>query len=211
MTGPLLSVSNLRTTFTTEQETIRAVDGVSFAVHPRQTLGIVGESGSGKSVTARSILGLIDEPGRVHPDSAIRYHRPAFVQRIAREYPDRVRWVDGDDGDGDEDGDGADRDGSHDGDAFVTIEAGDGEGSSVTVDRRQPAPGAVGDPPRPVGRVRHGDGRRPAGERRHPGPEGPARRVPPPVLRRDAAARDHRAGAGLRPVGAALRRADDGA
>ena len=135
MTGPLLSVENLRTTFTTEQETIRAVDGVSFAVHPRQTLGIVGESGSGKSVTARSILGLIDEPGRVHPDSAIRYHRPAFVQRIAREYPDRVRWVDGDDGDGDEDGDGADRDGSHDGNAFVTIEAGDGEGSSVTVDR----------------------------------------------------------------------------
>ena len=128
MTGPLLSVSNLRTTFTTEQETIRAVDGVSFAVHPRQTLGIVGESGSGKSVTARSILGLIDEPGRVHPDSAIRYHRPAFVQRIAREYPDRIRWVDGD-------GDGADRDGSHDGNAFVTIEAGDGEGSSVTVDR----------------------------------------------------------------------------
>jgi peptide/nickel transport system ATP-binding protein len=121
-------VSNLRTTFTTEQETIRAVDGVSFAVHPRQTLGIVGESGSGKSVTARSILGLIDDPGRIHPDSAIRYHRPAFVQRIAREYPDRIRWADGD-------GDGADRDGSHDGNAFVTIEAGDGEGSSLTVDR----------------------------------------------------------------------------
>ena len=127
MTGPLLEVENLRTTFVTNQETIRAVDGVSFSVAPRHTLGLVGESGSGKSVTARSILGLIDDPGRIHPDSAIRYHRPAFVQRIAREYPDRVRWVDGDDD--------ADRDGSHDGNAFVTIEAGDGEGSSVTVER----------------------------------------------------------------------------
>ena len=128
MRGPLLSVENLRTTFVTDRETIRAVDGVSFAVAPRHTLGLVGESGSGKSVTARSILGLIDDPGRIHPDSAIRYHRPAFVQRIAREYPDRIRWVDGD-------GNGADRDGSHDGNAFVTIEAGDGEGSSVTVER----------------------------------------------------------------------------
>ena len=128
MTGPLLEVENLRTTFVTDQETIRAVDGVSFSVAPRHTLGLVGESGSGKSVTARSILGLIDDPGRIHPDSAIRYHRPAFVQRIAREYPDRIQWADGD-------GDGADRDGSHDGNAFVTIEVGDGEGSSLTVDR----------------------------------------------------------------------------
>jgi peptide/nickel transport system ATP-binding protein len=117
---PLLTVENLRTTFRTDQETIRAVDGVSFAVEPRRTLGIVGESGSGKSVTARSILGLVDDPGRVHPDSVIRYHDPAFVQRVARDYPDRVRWTDRDDP-GRE--------------AFVTVESGSGEGSSATVDR----------------------------------------------------------------------------
>jgi len=136
VTGPLLSVSNLRTTFTTEQETIRAVDGVSVAVHPRRTLGIVGESGSGKSVTARSILGLIEEPGRVHPDSEIRYHEPAFVQRIARQYPDRVRWNDGDDGGSDDDdGRGDDNNDAHDGNEFVTVEAGSGEGVNLTVER----------------------------------------------------------------------------
>jgi peptide/nickel transport system ATP-binding protein len=113
---PLLSVENLRTTFTTDQEQIRAVDGVSFSVPSRQTLGVVGESGSGKSVTARSILGLVDAPGEVHPDSEIRYHDPTFVQQIAREYPDQVQRDD-------------------DGDGFVTVEAGSGEGDSVTVER----------------------------------------------------------------------------
>ncbi len=120
--GPLLSVENLRTTFHTDQETIHAVDGISFAVSPRETVGIVGESGSGKSVTARSILGLVDKPGQVHPDSVIRYHDPAFVQAVARDYPDRVRWVD-------------EEEVSDSADAFVTIEAGSGDGSSVTVDR----------------------------------------------------------------------------
>ncbi|WP_135666080.1 ABC transporter ATP-binding protein [Halorhabdus rudnickae] len=62
---PLLSVSDLRTVFHTERETIHAVDGISFDVHPGETVGLVGESGSGKSVTARSILGLVDEPGAI--------------------------------------------------------------------------------------------------------------------------------------------------
>jgi oligopeptide/dipeptide ABC transporter ATP-binding protein len=60
---PLLSVRDLRTVFYTEKETIHAVDGVSFDVRAGETVGLVGESGSGKSVTARSILGLVDEPG----------------------------------------------------------------------------------------------------------------------------------------------------
>jgi len=60
---PLLSVRNLRTVFYTDKETIHAVDNISFDIYPGETVGLVGESGSGKSVTARSILGLVNEPG----------------------------------------------------------------------------------------------------------------------------------------------------
>jgi oligopeptide/dipeptide ABC transporter ATP-binding protein len=69
----LLSVSNLRTGFHTHGGVIRAVDGVDFAIEKGGTLGVVGESGSGKSVTALSIMRLIDLPGRVEPGSAILF------------------------------------------------------------------------------------------------------------------------------------------
>ena len=62
---PLLSVRNLHTHFPLDEGTVVAVDGASFDVYPGQTLGIVGESGCGKSVAARSILGILDKPGRV--------------------------------------------------------------------------------------------------------------------------------------------------
>jgi peptide/nickel transport system ATP-binding protein len=61
----LLSVRDLRTYFAQDEGTVRAVDGVSFDLYPGRTLGIVGESGCGKSVTARSILRLVDRPGRI--------------------------------------------------------------------------------------------------------------------------------------------------
>ena len=66
---PLLAVEDLQTVFYTDKETIRAVDGVSLSIEAGETVGLVGESGSGKSVTARSILGLIKEPGRVEGGS----------------------------------------------------------------------------------------------------------------------------------------------
>jgi len=66
---PLLTVDDLHTTFYTDKETIRAVDGVSLDIRAGETVGLVGESGSGKSVTARSILGLVDEPGRIEGGS----------------------------------------------------------------------------------------------------------------------------------------------
>ncbi|HTW52245.1 MAG TPA: ABC transporter ATP-binding protein [Stellaceae bacterium] len=65
-TRPLLEIDDLRTWFFTRDGVVRAVDGVSLAVLPGETLAIVGESGCGKSVTALSVLRLIaSPPGRV--------------------------------------------------------------------------------------------------------------------------------------------------
>ena len=61
----LLSVRNLRTCFYQDEGTTKAVDGASFDVHAGRTLGIVGESGCGKSVTAQSILRIVEAPGRI--------------------------------------------------------------------------------------------------------------------------------------------------
>jgi peptide/nickel transport system ATP-binding protein len=61
----LLEMDNLHTYFTTRRGTVKAVNGVSYAVESGKTLGIVGESGSGKSVSAMSILGLLDGNGKV--------------------------------------------------------------------------------------------------------------------------------------------------
>jgi len=72
----LLSVRDLKTYFMQDEGIVKAVDGVSFDLYPGATLGIVGESGCGKSVTARSILGIVDRPGRI-VDGEIRFRRQA--------------------------------------------------------------------------------------------------------------------------------------
>ena len=58
----LLRVSELKTHFRTEQGVVRAVDGIDFEIKRGETFGIVGESGCGKSVTAYSIMQLIERP-----------------------------------------------------------------------------------------------------------------------------------------------------
>ncbi len=63
--APILSVRDLKTYFHLDEGLVRAVDGVSFDLQAGRTLGIVGESGCGKSITARSILGIVDRPGRI--------------------------------------------------------------------------------------------------------------------------------------------------
>lgn len=61
----LLGVKDLKTYFFTEDGVVKAVDGVDFEVYQGETLGLVGESGCGKSVTAFSIMRLLDYPGKI--------------------------------------------------------------------------------------------------------------------------------------------------
>ena len=65
MSGPILKVDDLRTYFRLRSGMLKAVDGLSFELEAGKVLCIVGESGSGKSVTAQSIMRLIEPPGRI--------------------------------------------------------------------------------------------------------------------------------------------------
>ncbi|ANN69937.1 ABC transporter ATP-binding protein [Bordetella bronchialis] len=68
----VLDVSGLRTHFFTRAGVVKAVDGVDLSLGEGEILGLVGESGSGKSITGFSLIGLIDEPGRI-VDGSIRF------------------------------------------------------------------------------------------------------------------------------------------
>jgi oligopeptide/dipeptide ABC transporter ATP-binding protein len=72
---PLLSVRNLKTYFFMEEGIVKAVDGVSFDVHPGQVVGIVGESGCGKSVTIKSVLQIVEVPGRIIEGEILFRHK----------------------------------------------------------------------------------------------------------------------------------------
>ncbi len=67
----LLDVRNLKVSYHTYAGEVQSVRGVSFTVEPGGTLAIVGESGCGKSVTAKSIMGLVKDPGVIDPQSKI--------------------------------------------------------------------------------------------------------------------------------------------
>ena len=86
---PILEVKDLRTHFFADEGVVKAVDGASFQLHPGRTLGIVGESGCGKSVTARSILRIVERPGRI-VSGEIRLRRPGAAGR-SEETVDLVR------------------------------------------------------------------------------------------------------------------------
>ncbi len=76
---PLLSVRRLKTVFPLDEGTVIAVKDVSFDLHAGRTLALVGESGCGKSVTARSILRLLDRPGRIEAGQVL-LRRPSTEQ-----------------------------------------------------------------------------------------------------------------------------------
>ena len=65
MQEPILEIEDLKTHFFTYNGVVKAVDGISLKIHREEVLGIVGESGCGKSVTVRSTMGLVPEPGRI--------------------------------------------------------------------------------------------------------------------------------------------------
>ena len=65
MSENILSVQNLHTSFHTDKGEVKAVNGVTFNLEKGKILGIVGESGSGKSVTAYSIMRILEKNGRI--------------------------------------------------------------------------------------------------------------------------------------------------
>ena len=88
--SPTIEVKDLKTYFFTKGGIAKAVDGVSFSVGRGKVLGLVGESGSGKTVTGFSILGLVDEPGRI-VGGEILYRGENLVSAS----PDRMRELRG--------------------------------------------------------------------------------------------------------------------
>jgi oligopeptide/dipeptide ABC transporter ATP-binding protein len=82
--SPLLAVENLQTKFTRDGAVVVPVDGVSLRIGAGETVGIVGESGSGKSMTALSIMGLIDPPGRIAAGRVL-FNGTDLLQLDARE------------------------------------------------------------------------------------------------------------------------------
>ena len=85
----VLSVRNLDTRFQTQAGEIRAVDDVSFDLQKGEILGLVGESGSGKSVTGFSIMGLVDDPGKIH-SGQIKFKGEDLINAGSKRY-DRLR------------------------------------------------------------------------------------------------------------------------
>ncbi|MGD2046291.1 MAG: ABC transporter ATP-binding protein [Gemmatimonadota bacterium] len=85
MSETLLSVRDLRTWFFTDQGVAKAVDGISFDIHPGETLGIVGESGCGKTVTSLSVLGLLPQPpARIMEGSSVKLRGEELIGSGAR-------------------------------------------------------------------------------------------------------------------------------
>ena len=75
----LLEIEGLKTYFHTDEGGAKAVDGVSYAIRPGETLGVVGESGSGKSVTALSILQLLPMPPGRFEGGSIRFRGEELI------------------------------------------------------------------------------------------------------------------------------------
>ena len=85
----VLKVKDLQTYFRTKEETIKAVNGVSFDLQAGETFGLVGESGCGKSVTCRSIVRLIRPPGEIISGSV--YYNGVELNSLSEEKMRKIR------------------------------------------------------------------------------------------------------------------------
>ncbi|WP_435128049.1 ABC transporter ATP-binding protein [Halobaculum sp. D14] len=85
----VLRVRDLSTRFFTEEGQVNAVESVDFDVRDGEVFGIVGESGSGKSVTALSVIDLVESPGRV-TDGEVWYRDADLAESFADRVPDAV-------------------------------------------------------------------------------------------------------------------------
>jgi oligopeptide transport system ATP-binding protein len=88
-TVPMLEVEDLHVEFRTRDGVAKVLNGVSYHVDAGETLAVLGESGSGKSVTAQTIMGILDMPPAVITGGSIRYHGEDLLAAD----PDRRREV----------------------------------------------------------------------------------------------------------------------
>ena len=84
---PLLTIKNLHTHFFLDEGVVRAVDGVDLEIPRGKTLCVVGESGCGKSITAFSLLQMIQRPGRI-VDGSLTLHRDSGTVELTDLAPD---------------------------------------------------------------------------------------------------------------------------
>ncbi|MDG5760803.1 ABC transporter ATP-binding protein [Natronococcus sp. A-GB1] len=89
MTEDILRVNGLSTRFFTEQGQVNAVSDLDLRIERGEVVGIVGESGSGKSVTARSVIDLIESPGEI-TDGEIWFNEPDLAEAVAGDHPEAV-------------------------------------------------------------------------------------------------------------------------
>ena len=93
----ILEVRGLKTHFFTDEGVVKAVDGVDFTVPHGKIVAVVGESGSGKSVSARSVMRLIDKPGEIAGGSVLWRTHDGGITDIAKlpEHGDEIRRIRG--------------------------------------------------------------------------------------------------------------------
>lgn len=92
--APLLAVEDLTVEFRTRSGVVKALEAVSFALQPGETVGIVGESGSGKSVTAFTLMGVLDRAGKVTAGQA-RFQSDAVAVDLLKEPESSLRHLRG--------------------------------------------------------------------------------------------------------------------
>jgi len=84
-----LDIEGLHTYYDTPRGSVEAIEGIDLSIQEGETVGLVGESGSGKSVTARSILRLIESPGEIVSGN-INYRNQAAVEALAEDHPGAI-------------------------------------------------------------------------------------------------------------------------